>query len=185
MKLKGKSYGTGHRYNPVGTNVQTPSNVPSLTTSPIQFFTLMDLEHPVSADCTFKTVPYKTPTANWFMHKLIRVLPTNTWLKSKLDLPEAMITDDVYLHALEYMRQVIQSSYERFIQGRGAGGWINCESQFVLPVDQHLYTMPHHLPPDLDRYRDLVRVLRYRPAVQTKTKHGLKQDIKLVLVYTI
>jgi hypothetical protein len=28
--------------------------------------------------------------------------------------------------------------------------------------------MPHHLPQELDRYGDLIRVLRYRPTVQTK-----------------
>ncbi len=111
-KGKVKGYGTGSRYNPMGTNPQTPSNVPSLTTSPIQLFTLMNLEQPGSVDCTFKSVPYKTPTANRFMHEPTRVLPTNTWLKPRLNLPETMITEDharVYLHALECMRQAIQS----------------------------------------------------------------------------
>jgi hypothetical protein len=92
----GKSYSEGHRYNGNTTGpsgVQTPSNVSSLTTSPIQFFTLMDLEFPGSAECTFKTVPYKTPTANRFMHEPIRTLPTKTWLKPKLDIPETLITD--------------------------------------------------------------------------------------------
>jgi hypothetical protein len=84
-----------------------------LTTSPIQLFTLIDLEHPGSADCPYKTVPYKTPTANRFMHEPIRAIPQVSWLKSRLNLPETMITEDhkqTYLHALECIRQVIQSS---------------------------------------------------------------------------
>ncbi len=113
------------------------------------------------------------------MHEPTRVLPTITWLKPRLDLPETMIAEDhkqLYLHALECIRKAIQSPYERVIQDRGTGGWINCEGQFVLPQDQHLYTMPHHLLPlDLDRYEDLVRVLRYRPTAQTK--HGPRPEV--------
>jgi hypothetical protein len=157
-KGKGKDYSVGHRYNgntasPSG--VQTPSNVPSLTIRPIQFFTLMDLEFPGSTECTVKTVPYKTPTANRFMHNPIRILPTKAWVKPRLDLPETLITDEhqkAYLHALECIRLVIQSPYERVFQDRDTGGWINCEEKFVLPHDQHLYTMPHPLPHELDRY---------------------------------
>jgi hypothetical protein len=68
------------------------------------------------------------------------------------------------------MRKAIQSPFERVIQDRNTGGWVNCEGLFVLPADQYLYTMPHSLPPDLDKYGDLVRVLRYRPTVKYTTK---------------
>ncbi len=149
-KGKGKSYSEGHRYNGNTTGpsgVQTPSNVLGLTTSSIQFFTLMDLEFPGSTECTFKTVPYKTPTANRFMHEPIRTLPTKTWLKPRLDIPETLITDEhqrVYLHALECIRQVIQSPCERVIQDRDTGGWINCEVKFVLRMINTC--IPCHIP---------------------------------------
>ncbi len=173
-KGKGRDYASGHRYNgnisgPIGEG--TPSNVPSLTTSIITFYTLMDLEFPGGAECTLKTVPYKTPTANRFMHEPIKTLSTKAWLKPRLGLPETSITDEhqkVYLNALECIRLLIQSPYERVFQDRDTDGWINCEGKFVLPHDRHLYTVPHPLPLELDRYGDLVRVLRYRPTVQTK-----------------
>jgi hypothetical protein len=180
-KEKGKDYATGHRYNgniagPIGE--QTPSNVPSLTTSPITIFNVIDLEFPGTNDCELKTVPYKTPVLNRLMHQPIKTFPTKVWLKPRLGIPETEITvkhQEVYLNALECMRLLIQSPYERVIQDRDTGGWINCEGQFVLPHDQHLYTAPHGLPPQLDRYGDLVRVLRLRPTVQTK--YGPKPDV--------
>ena len=130
--MKGKNYSEGHRYNGniTGIGSQTPSNVPSLNSGgPIQFFTLEELENPGSG-CPIKTVPYKTPTANRFMHEPIRIRPTNTWLKARLDLPETLITENhaqTYLHALECMRKAIQSAFKRVIQDRDTGGWINCE----------------------------------------------------------
>ena len=181
-KIKGKNYAEGHRYNGniTGIGSQTPSNVPSLNSGgPIQFFTLEELENPGSG-CPIKTVPYKTPTANRFMHEPIRIRPTNNWLKARLDIPETLITDNhaqTYLHALECMRKAIQSPFERVIQDRDTGGWINCEGQFVLPADQAMYTMPHKLPLDLDRYGDLVRVLRYRPNLKYTTKPDVLEYI--------
>ena len=178
-KGKGKNYSDGHRYNGniTGTGAQTPSNVPSLTTSPIQFFTLIELEFPCSAGDGFKSVPFKTPTTNRYMHEPIRVIPAKAWLKPRLDLPETLITDEhqrVYLNALECIRLVIQSPYERVIQDRDTGGWINCEGKFVLPHDKHLYSKPHPLPLELDRYGDLVRVLRYRPTVHISSVSNQK-----------
>ena len=71
------------------------------------------------------------------------------------------------------MRRAINSPYERVIQDRDTGGWINCEGQFVLPDETHLYCMPHKLPPDLDKYGDMVRVLRYRPQI----KYTIRPDV--------
>jgi hypothetical protein len=73
------------------------------------------------------------------------------------------------------IRKAIQSPYERVIQDRDTGGWINCEGGFAHPDDLGMYTMPHRLPPELDRYGDLIRVLRYRPTVQTR--FGPKPDV--------
>jgi hypothetical protein len=104
-KWKGKDWAIGHRYNgnitgPIGEG--KPFNVPSLTTSPITFFTLLDLEFPGSSECTLKTVPYKTPTLSRFMHQPIKTFPTKTWLKPRLGIPETAITGEhqkVYLNA--------------------------------------------------------------------------------------
>jgi hypothetical protein len=181
-KGKGKEYAIGHRYNgniagPIGE--QTPSNVPSLSEEPITIFNIVHLEFPGTEECKLiKTVPYKTPVLSRYMHQPIKTLPTKAFLKSRLGLPETEITgkhQEVYLNALECIRLLIQSPYERVIQDRETAGWINCEGKFVLPHDQHLYTAPHGLPPDLARYGDLVRVLRLRPTVHTK--YGPKQDV--------
>jgi hypothetical protein len=181
-KGKGKEYAIGHRYNgniagPIGE--QTPSNVPSLGEEPITIFTIVHLEFPGTEECKdLKTVPYKTPVLSRYMHQPIKTLPTKAFLKSRLGLPETEITgkhQEVYLNALECIRLLIQSPYERVIQDRETAGWINCEGKFVLPHDQHLYTAPHRLPLDCARYGDLVRVLRLRPTVHTK--YGPKPDV--------
>ncbi len=145
-KGKGKGYCTGHRYsgNTVGTGVQTPSNVPSLTTSSIQLFTLMDLEHPGSANCPFKSVPYKTPTANRFMHEPIRVLPKIAWLKPKLDLPKAMITDNhqrTYLHALECISKASHSVVLWTGHSRQGYWWLD---QLWRPICASAWSTPIH-----------------------------------------
>jgi hypothetical protein len=72
------------------------------------------------------------------------------------------------------MRKAIQSPpFERVIQDRDTGGWINCEGEFVRPDDLSMYPMPHKLPPELDKYGDMVRVLRYRPVL----KFTIKPDV--------
>ena len=101
-------------------------------------------------------------------------------MRIRLDIAESLITENhaqLYLHALECMRKAINSPYERVIQDRDTGGWINCEGQFVLPADQSMYTMPHQLPPDLDKYGDMVRVLRYRPNLKYTTKPDVLEYI--------
>ena len=181
-KGKGKTYAEGHRYNGniTGIGCTTPSNVPSLNTGGhIQFYTLEELENPGNL-CPIKTVPYKTPTANRYMHEPIRTRPPNNWLKTRLDIPETMITENhvqTYMHALECIRKTIQSPYERVIQDRDLGGWINCEGAFVRPEDLPMYPMSHHLPPDLDKYGDLVRVLRYRPPSQSRWRQDVLEYI--------
>ncbi len=71
------------------------------------------------------------------------------------------------------MRRAINSPYERVIQDRDTGGWINCEGKFVPPNETHFNCMPHKLPLDLDKYGDLVRVLRYRPQI----KYTIRPDV--------
>jgi hypothetical protein len=94
-------------------------------------------------------------------------------MKTRLNIPESLITENheqVCVHALECMRKAILSPYERLIQDRDTGGWINCEGQFVAPADQSMHSMPHSLPPDLEKYGDMVRVLRYIPNLKYTTK---------------
>jgi hypothetical protein len=177
-----QNYAVGHKFNGnmAGIGSTTPSNVPSLNSAgPIQFYTLEELEHPGNS-CPIKTVPYKTPTSQRLMNEPIRTRPTHAWLKARTDVPETLITEthvQTYMHALECMRRAINSPYERVIQDRDTGGWINCEGQFVLPDDTHLYCMPHKLPVDLDKYGDLVRVLRYRPVLRYTTKPDVLEYI--------
>ncbi len=106
-----------------------------------------ELENPGNS-CSLKTVPYKTPVSPRLMHEPIRIRPTNVWLKARMDIPESLITENhaqLYIHALECMRKAIQSPYERVIQDRNTGGWINCEGQFVAPADQSMYMLAHSL----------------------------------------
>ena len=174
-KGKGQNYAQGHRFNGnmAGIGSTTPSNVPSLNPeSPIYFYTLEELEHP-SGICPIKTVPYKLPTAPRFMYEPIRTRPPNIWLKARTGVAETLLTDvhaQTYIHALECMRRAINSPYERTFQDRDTGGWINCEGQFVKPDDLSRYIMPHKLPYELDKYGDLVRVLRYRPQLRYTQK---------------
>ncbi len=174
------AYGFRHLFIKALTHTQTPSNVPSLNSGgPIQFYSLEELENPGNS-CSLKTVPYKAPTSLRFMHEPIRIRPTNAWMKTRLDIPESLITENhaqIYIHVLECMRKAIHSPFERVIQDRDTGGWINCEGQFLAPADQSMHSMPHSLPPDLEKYGDMVRVLRYRPNLKYTTKPDVLQYI--------
>jgi hypothetical protein len=132
-KGKGK-YGSnmGWRYNAH----REPSSVPALISSgpDVQFYWIEDLECPGTERCDLKTVDYKLPTSTRFMSQAIHTPPSDTWLKPRVE--GEIVTPairEIYLHALECMRQAIQSPYDRLIQDRYTGGWHDCEGRFAPP----------------------------------------------------
>jgi hypothetical protein len=73
-----------------------------------------DLEYPGSEICNLKMISYKLPTSNSrFMSQPIASPPSNTWLKPRV---EGGIVNpahrEINHHALECMRQTIQSPYD-------------------------------------------------------------------------
>jgi hypothetical protein len=99
-----------------------PSNVPTLNSgTKLEFYFIRDLEHPGTATCSYNTVAYKLPTANRFMHEPLTALPPIKWLQPQMDVPPGTINQghkEIYRHALECMRQAIQSPLNRVIQDR-------------------------------------------------------------------
>ncbi len=163
-KSKGK-YGSsmGWRYNAH----REPSNVPALI-SPgpgIQFYWIKDLECPGTERCDLRTVDYKLPTSTRFMNQAIHTPPSDTWLKPRVE--GGIVTPairDTYLHALECMRQAIQSPYDRRIQDRHTGGWHDCEGRFAPPTAPREKTPYwYYLPYESNKLGDFIRVLRNRP----------------------
>ena len=80
------------------------------------------------------------------MHQPIKTFPTKFWLKTRLGIPETEITGEhqkVYLNALECIRLLIQSPYERVLQDSDTGGWINSEGNLYFRMINTY--IPHHM----------------------------------------
>ena len=70
------------------------------------------------------------------MNQPILSPPSDTWLKPRVE--GGIYTPahrEIYQHALECMRQAIQSPYDRLVQDRYTGGWLNCEGQELYRGD--------------------------------------------------
>ncbi len=161
-KGKSKAKYLGWRHPP-----REPSNVPALTTSgpPIKLFYMEDLEQPGSEISNLKLTAYKLPiTSNRFMRQPLASPPSDTWLKPRIEGTVSSSHREIYHHALECMRQAIQSPYDRLIQDRYTGGWLDCEGIFVpLPEERNKYPLWYYLPNESNKLCDFIKVLRDRP----------------------
>ncbi len=170
-KNKGGKY-LGWRHPP-----REPSGVPTLTTSgpPIKSFWMEDLEYPGSEMCNLKMISYKLPTPSRFMSQPVASPPSDTWLKTRVE--NGIVTPalrEIYHYALECMRQAIQSPYDRLIQDRYTGGWLDCEGGFVpLPEERNKYPLWYFLPQESNKLGDFIKVLRNRPC-----KPGATPDLE-------
>jgi hypothetical protein len=99
------------------------------------------------------------------MNQAIHTPPSDTWLKPRVE--GGIVTPvirDIYLHALECMRQAIQSPYDRLIQDRYTGGWHDCEGRFAPPsAAREKIPYWYNLPYESNKLGDFIRVLRNRP----------------------
>ena len=160
---KGKSKGKflGWRHPP-----REPSNVPVLTTSgpQIKFFYMEDLEQPGSEVSSHKLIAYKLPTSNRYMNQPMTSPPSDNWITPRIEGKVNSNHREIYHHALECMRLAIQSPYERLIQDRYTGGWLDCEGIFVpLPEERNKYPYWYYLPNESNKLGDFIKVLRVRP----------------------
>ncbi len=123
-----------------------------------------DLEHPGSEISNLKMIAYKLPTSNRFMRQPLASPPSDTWLKPRIEGTVSSSHREIYHHALECMRQAIQSPYDRLIQDRYTGGWLDCEGIFVpLPEERNKYPLWYYLPNESKQLGDFIKVLRSRP----------------------
>jgi hypothetical protein len=134
-----------------------------------------DLEYPGSEISNLKMISYKLPTSIRFMSQPVASPPSDTWLKP---IVEGGIVNpvhrEIYHHALECMRQAIQSPYDRLIQGTYTGGWLDCEGIFVpLPEERNKYPLWYYLPNESKQLGDFIKVLRNRPC-----KAGVAPDLE-------
>ncbi len=134
-----------------------------------------DLEHPGSEISNLKVISYKLPASSRFMSQPVASPPSDTWLKPRV---EGGIVNPVHReicqHALECMRQAIQSPYDRLIQDRYTGGWLDCEGAFVpLPEERNKYPLWYYLPNESKQLGDFIKVLRNRPC-----KPGATPDLE-------
>jgi hypothetical protein len=101
--------------------------------------------------------------------------PSDTWLKPRVE--NGIVNPahrEIYHHALECMRQAIQSPYDRLIQDRYTGGWLDCEGVFVpLPEERNKYPLWYFLPHESHKLGDFIKVLRNRPC-----KPGAAPDLE-------
>ena len=99
------------------------------------------------------------------MHLAITVPPVDTWIIPRI--LETVVTDDhreAYRHALECMRQALQSPWSRLIQDETTAGWRDCEGYFAPANALSRYANWHYYPESgVDQLGDYVRVLRQRP----------------------
>jgi hypothetical protein len=99
------------------------------------------------------------------MHQAITTLPEDAWIKSRI--LETVVTDEhreTYRHALECMRQAIQSPFNRLIQDVNTGDWHDCEGYFAPANALNRYANWYYYPlTNVDQLGDYIRVLRNRP----------------------
>jgi hypothetical protein len=170
-KNKGGKY-LGWRHPP-----REPSSVPALSRSgaDMKFHYIKDLENPDTLINNLNTVSFKLPTTSRFMNQPILSPPSDTWLKPRVE--GGIVTPahrEIYQHALECMRQAIQSPYDRLVQDRYTGGWLNCEGDFVpLPEERNKYPLWYYLPNESSKLGDFIQVLAKRPC-----KPGATPDLE-------
>ncbi len=161
-KDKGKwPYNMGSRsYVNYGPN----QNIPNL---------IRDLEHPGTTECPLKSIPFRLPVPLRLMGHVITTSPKDSWFKDRIR--GDVVTDEhreTYRHALECMRQAIQSPDNRLIQDQHTGGWINFECSFVAANEVNQYANWNYYPDPSEKLGDFIRVLRKRP-----TRQGMIPDL--------
>ncbi len=156
-------------YNMGSRSYVTPSpnrNIPDLNTdSRLVFFDIRDLKHPGTTECPLKTVPFKLPAPLRLMSQVITAPPKDSWFQSRIR--EAVVTNEhqeTYRHALECMRQAIQSTDNRLIQDQHTGGWIDFECRFVPANEVNRFASWYYYPDPSEKLGDFIQVLRKRPA---------------------
>jgi hypothetical protein len=153
-KDKGKwPYNMGSRsYVNSGLN----QNIPDLDVDRrMVFFDIRDLEYPGTTEFRLKTVPFKLPAPLRLMSQVITASPKYSWFKSRIR--EAVVTDEhreTYRHALECMRQAIQSPDNRLIQDQHTGGWIDFECRLVPANDVNRFANWNHYPDPSEKLGD-------------------------------
>ena len=144
-------------------------NIPSYDAGgEIKIYDIRDLEYPGTQNCTIKTVAHKEPTSGRTMHQAITIPPVDTWIIPRI--LETVVTDEhreTYRHALECMRQALQSPLNRLIQDEKTGGWLDCEGYFAPAATVNRYANWYYYPDTcVDQLGDYIRVLRKRPVTR-------------------
>ncbi len=81
------------------------------------------------------------------MDKVVATPPKDSWFKDRIY--EDVVTNEhreTYRHALECMRQAIQSPDTRLIQDQKTGGWIDFEASFVAANEVNQYPNWYYYP---------------------------------------
>jgi hypothetical protein len=118
----------------------------------IRLYNVRDLDSPGTIGCTLKTVAFNKPTPTRFMGQAITIPLENAWFRSRI--LETVVTDEhreIYRHALECMRQAIQSPQNRLIQDQHTGGWKDYEDNFVPANARNQYANWYYYYPEAER----------------------------------
>ena len=152
-------------------------NIPSLNVDKSMIiWDIRDLEHPGTTECPLKSVAFRLPVPLRLMGHVIATSPKDSWFKDRIY--EDVVTNEhreTYRHALECMRQAIQSPDTRLIQDQKTGGWINFECSFVAANEVNQYPNWYYYPDPSEKLGDFIRVLRKRP-----TRQGMTPELEYV-----